>query len=268
MAITLEPSDDGTATHGVDERFAVYRRTRDRHLRDELVEDHAALAHHLARRFAKANEPLDDLLQAALVGLLKAVERFDPGRGLKFSTFAMPTIEGELKRHLRDHGWAVHVPRRVQELHLQLARIVAGLGQEHGRSPTPAEVADRAGVPEEEVLEAMEAGGFYRLASLDRPVTPHDGDEGYDVAAHIGNDDHGFEQVEHRVELEDLLGVLPERERRIIKLRFFEEMSQTEIADRVGVSQMHVSRLLQRSLELLRHRGKEMKEPHQATGAR
>jgi RNA polymerase sigma-B factor len=235
----------------VDERFGIYRQTRDRRLRDDLVEEHAPLAHFLARRFSNRGEPVDDLVQVALVGLLKAVERFDPDRGLQFSTFATPTILGELKRHFRDRGWAVRVPRRVQELHLQLGRIVAALGQEQGRSPTPGEVADRAGVSEEEVLEAMEAGSLYRLVSLDAPAT-RDEEETNELVACLGDDDPAFEQIEHRSELDELLGVLPARERRIVELRFFEGMTQSEIAEQVGVSQMHVSRLLARSLEMLR----------------
>jgi RNA polymerase sigma-B factor len=234
----------------LDERFARYRRTGNRRLRDELVEEHAPLAHFLASRFANRGEQRDDLVQVALVGLFKAVERFDPDRGLQFSTFATPTILGELKRHFRDRGWAVRVPRRVQELHLQLGRIVSTLGQEHGRSPTPAEVAERAGVSEEAVLEAMEAGSLYRLVSLDGSVTPDD--EGGELASCLGDDDPEFERIEHRSEIDELLEVLPARERRIVELRFFEGMTQSEIAERVGVSQMHVSRLLTRSLELLR----------------
>jgi RNA polymerase sigma-B factor len=247
-----EAGDDmSTGARGVDERFAAYRRNHDRRLRDELVEEHAPLAQFLARRFASRGEPIDDLVQVALVGLLKAVERFDPGRGLQFSTFATPTILGELKRHFRDRGWAVRVPRRVQELHLQLGRIVATLGQEQGRSPTPREVAERAGVSEEEVLEAMEAGSLYRLVSLDGPAT-RDDDEASELVACLGDEDPEFEQIERRAELDVMLGVLPDRERRIVELRFFEGLTQSEIAERVGVSQMHVSRLLARSLELLR----------------
>jgi RNA polymerase sigma-B factor len=242
--------DSSPSSRGIDERFEVYRRSRDRRLRDELVEEHAPLAQFLARRFANRGEPIDDLVQVALVGLLKAVERFDPGRGLQFSTFATPTILGELKRHFRDRGWAVRVPRRVQELHLQLGRVIATLGQEHGRSPTPREVAERAGVSEEEVLEAMEAGSLYRLVSLDGPATRDD--EASELVAGLGEDDPEFEQIERRAELDVMLGVLPDRERRIVELRFFDGLTQSEIAERVGVSQMHVSRLLARSLEMLR----------------
>ena len=245
-----ERDHESSSDSRVDPRFSAYRRTGDRRLRDELVEDHAPLAHFLAGRFANRGEARDDLVQVALVGLFKAVERFDPGRGLQFSTFATPTILGELKRHFRDRGWAVRVPRRVQELHLQLGRIVSVLGQEEGRSPTPAEVAERAGVSEEAVLEAMEAGSLYRLVSLDGSATPDE--DGGELVSCLGDDDPAFERIEHRAEIAELLSVLPERERRIVELRFFESMTQSEIAERVGVSQMHVSRLLSRSLERLR----------------
>jgi RNA polymerase sigma-B factor len=234
----------------LDERFVAYRRTGDRGLRDELVETHIPLARFLARRFDHRGEPADDLLQIALLGLLKAVERFDPERGLQFSTFATPTIVGELKRHFRDKGWAVRVPRRMQELHLQLARAVASLTQEQGRSPTPAAVAQHLGVSEEDVLEAMEAGGMYRLASLDGTVGTDD--DGSALSRLVGEDDPEFERVEQRDELSDLLDRLPERERAIVCMRFFDGLTQSEIAARVGISQMHVSRLLARSVTHLR----------------
>src|SRR5215204_1893409 len=233
----------------VDERFAVYRRTGDRRLRDELVEEHAPLAHFLAGRFANRGEQRDDLVQVALVGLFKAVERFDPGRGLQFSSFATPTITGELKRHFRDRGWAVRVPRRIQELHLELDRTVNDLSQELGRPPTPAEIALRAGVTEEDVLESMEAGSLYRLASIDagRP----DDESGTSPAQRLGEFDEELLAVDDRVAVSEMLAVLPEREQNIVYLRFFEGLTQSEIAERVGISQMHVSRLLARSLETL-----------------
>src|SRR6266705_2851380 len=156
------------------QKFAEYAETRDQTLRDELVGAHLGLAEYLARRFTNRGEPLDDLTQVASVGLLKAVERFDPERGLEFSTFATPTIVGELKRHFRDKGWAVRVPRRVQELHLRLGHVVNLLGQELGHSPTIAEIAQRARVSEEEVLEAIEAGHAYRYTSLDAPAAGDD----------------------------------------------------------------------------------------------
>lgn len=236
------------------EKFVQYRLTEDRRLRNELIEHYTGLAEFFARRLANRGEPIDDLRQVALVGLLKAVERFDPHRGLQFSSFATPTITGELKRHFRDRGWAVRVPRRVQELHLQLDRTTATLSQELGRPPTPAEIAERAGVTEEDVLEGMEAGGLYRLASIDGQVD----DDAPSPAARLGESDEELEAVDDRVLVESLLAALPEREQRIVYLRFYEGLTQSEIADEVGISQMHVSRLLVRSLDLLASRAERM----------
>jgi RNA polymerase sigma-B factor len=243
--------NDHDARREIDARFAEYRRTGDRALRDALVEDHVRLAEFLARRFQHRGEPTDDLRQVALVGLLKAVERFEPERGLQFSSFATPTIVGELKRHFRDKGWAVRVPRRVQELHLELDQTIAKLTQELRRSPTMAEISARAGVNEEDVLEAMEANSLYRLSSLDS--TRDDDGSGADMStdARVSETDGEFDAVEDRVEVSDLLRVLPARERRIVFLRFFEGRTQSEIASEVGISQMHVSRLLTKSLETL-----------------
>jgi RNA polymerase sigma-B factor len=207
------------------------------------------LAEHLARRFAYRGEPVDDLRQVALIGLLKAVERFDPGRGVLFSSFATPTIVGELKRHFRDRGWAVRVPRRIQELHLQLSRVSASLSQDLGRAPTPAEIAQHTGVTIEEVLEGMEASGLYRLPSIDAGSPDDDANAG--LASRIGDDDPDLQAVDQRMEIEELLQELRPRERRIVYLRFYEGLTQSEIAERVGISQMHVSRLLNRSLETL-----------------
>ncbi len=230
-------------------KFVEYRRTRDRALRNELVEEHMRLAEFLSRRFAHRGEPLDDLRQVALVGLLKAVERFEPDRALQFSSFAMPTILGELKRHFRDRGWAVRVPRRVQELHLELDRTIAGLSQELGRPPTPREIADRAGVREEDVLESMEANSLYRLPSLDGM---RGGDEaGGSPSDRIGDVDPEMDAVDDRLAVSEMLSILPEREQTIVYLRFFEGLTQSEIAQQIGISQMHVSRLLVRSLETL-----------------
>jgi RNA polymerase sigma-B factor len=227
-----------------------YRETRDPRLRDALVDVHQGLVRQLAGRFAHRGEEIDDLMQVAFGGLLQAIDRFDPDRGLRFASFATPTILGELKRHFRDRGWAMRVPRRVQELHLQLSRAVDAMSQSQGRSPTPKEVAAFLGVSEEEVLEAMEAGGMYRLASLDAPAPT--AEDGGDLLGMVGDDDPALEQVEHAEELSTLLGVLPERERAIVYLRFFRGLTQSEIAARIGISQMHVSRLLARSLEQLR----------------
>ena len=231
------------------EKFAEYRRTGDRALRNELVEEHMRLAEFLARRFAHRGEAADDLRQVALVGLLKAVERFEPDRGLQFSSFATPTITGELKRYFRDRGWAVRVPRRIQELHLELDRTVNDLSQELGRPPTPAEIAQRAGVLEEDVLESMEAGSLYRLASIDAGRL--DDESSSSPAQRLGEVDPELVAVDDRVAVGEMLAVLPEREQKIVYLRFFEGLTQSEIAEQIGISQMHVSRLLVRSLETL-----------------
>jgi RNA polymerase sigma-B factor len=226
-----------------------YHRTRDLAIRDQLVAANLRLALHLARRFSNRGVSLDDLEQVASLGLLRAIDRFDPARGLEFSTFATPTIMGELKRHFRDKGWAVRVPRRVQELHLLLNTIVAQLTHELGRSPTIAELATAARASEEEVLEAMEAAQAYRSASIDSSPTGPDGGE-----VHLGVDDLGLFQAENRLLVEELLAHLGPREQLLLRLRFYEEMTQQQIAERLGVSQMHVSRLLARCLEDLRRR--------------
>jgi RNA polymerase sigma-B factor len=236
------------------EKFVQFRKNEDRRLRNQLIEHYTRLAEFLARRFANRGEPLDDLRQVALVGLLKAVERFDPCRGLQFSSFATPTITGELKRHFRDRGWAVRVPRRVQELHLQLDKTTATLSQELGRSPTPVEIAQRTGVTEEDVLEGMEAGGLYRLASIDNEPD----EDAASPSVRLGEEDKELDAVNDRVLVEHLLEVLPAREQRIVYLRFYEGLTQSEIAEEVGISQMHVSRLLGRSLDLLQSRAEAL----------
>lgn len=230
------------------EGFHEYRRTGSRALRNALIEEHRGFAEYLARRFSDRGEPIDDLRQVALVGLLKAVERFEPERGLSFTTFAGPTIVGELKRHFRDKTWSVRVPRRLQELSLRVERARNDLGQQLGRSPTPAEIADETGVTEEQVLEGMEAATLYRIGSLDVTSAEHDD---VSMGDRVGVIDDELGNVEDRAVVRDLIAALPVRERRIVYLRFFEGLTQAEIADRVGVSQMHVSRLLSRSLETL-----------------
>ncbi len=227
------------------ERFREYRRTRDRALRNQLIEEHLSLARSLARRFANRNEPLDDLEQVAMLGVLKAVERFDPEHGTPFAAFAIPTVVGELRRHFRDRGWMVRVPRRVQDLHLRIGNVVSELSQQLGRSPSPTEIAAAAGVRDEDVLEALEAGNRYRPTSLDVATTGADGD------ARMAHSDIELRSVEDRAHLLDLLQRLPERERRVMYMRYFEDMTQAEIAEAIGVSQMHVSRLLTRSLAAL-----------------
>jgi len=226
-------------------RFREYRHTHDRVLRNRLIEQHLSLARTLARRFANRNEPLDDLEQVAMLGVLKAVERFDPDHGTPFAAFAVPTVVGELRRHFRDRGWMVRVPRRVQDLHLRIGTVVSELSQQLGRSPSPTEIADAAGVRDEDVLEALEAGNRYRPTSLDVSASGSDGD------ARMGRPDIELVSVEDRATLLHLLRHLPERERRVMYMRYFEDMTQAEIAETIGVSQMHVSRLLTRSLDAL-----------------
>jgi RNA polymerase sigma-B factor len=235
-------------------KFAQYAESRDRGLRDELVTAHMGLAEYLARRFTNRGEPLDDLMQVASLGLLKAVDRFDPDRGLEFSTYATPTIVGELKRHFRDKGWAVRVPRRVQELHLRLGAVVSTLSQELGRSPTIPEIAAAAKVSEEEVVEAIEAGHAYRFTSLDAPAGNEDDSA---LSSQLGVEDQGLIDSEHRVALSPLIARFPPRERMILHLRFFEGLTQSEIAGRLGISQMHVSRLLARALAQLRNQAED-----------
>ena len=230
--------------------FAEYSRTGDIVLRDRLVQAHMGLASYLARRFANRGQPLDDLVQVASLGLLKAVDRFDPGLGIEFSTYATTTIVGELKRHLRDKGWAVRAPRRMQELYLNLSQVIDTLGQELGRSPTISEMATEVGASEEDVLEALEAGQAYRFASLDAPKG--DGESTESLGDRIGQEDAELARAEGRATLDPLLRQLPLRQRQVVELRFFDGLTQSEIARRLGISQMQVSRLLTRSVAHLR----------------
>jgi RNA polymerase sigma-B factor len=221
-----------------------------RAIRDQLVEMHLPLVEYLARRFRNRGEPLDDLIQVATIGLIKSVDRFDLGRGVEFSTYATPTIVGEIKRHFRDKGWAIRVPRRLQELKLSLTKATSELSQKLGRSPTVAELADHLGMSEEEVLEGLESANAYSAVSLD---APDGGDEDAPaVADSLGITDEALEGVEYRESLKPLLEKLPVREKRILMLRFFGNMTQSQIAAELGISQMHVSRLLARTLAQLR----------------
>jgi RNA polymerase sigma-B factor len=220
-------------------------------LRERLVDQYIGLVEFLARRFRNRGEPLEDLVQVGTIGLLKAIERFDLEREVEFSTYATPTIVGELKRHFRDKGWAVRVPRRLQELHLELAKIVSTLGQELGRSPTVAEIAKAAGTSEENVLEGLEIAQAYNFTSLDAPIDSDDAGS-TSFADQLGSEDDQLLNLEYRAALAPEMAKLPERERRILYLRFFKGMTQSEIADKLGISQMHVSRLLNRTLMRLR----------------
>jgi RNA polymerase sigma-B factor len=223
-----------------------------RRARDELVTIHLPLVQYLARRFRDRGEPLEDLVQVGTIGLIKAVDRFDPQRGVEFSTYATPTIVGEIKRHFRDKGWAIRVPRRLQELRMSIGSATAELSQKSGRSPTVAELAAHIGVSEDEIIEGLEGAQAYSTSSLDAQVGGEGGDDSPMLADRLGADDPDLEGVEYRESLKPLLAALPARERRILVLRFFHGMTQSQIAEEVGISQMHVSRLLAKSLAQLR----------------
>jgi len=219
-------------------------------IRDQLVELHLPLVEYLARRFRNRGEWLDDLIQVATIGLIKSIDRFDLERGVEFSTYATPTIVGEIKRHFRDKGWAVRVPRRLQELKLSLTKAISDLAQREGRAPTVSELAAHLQMSEEEVLEGLESANAYSTVSLDAPDS---GDEDAPaVADSLGMVDESLEGVEYRESLKPLLEKLPAREKKILLLRFFGNMTQSQIAAELGISQMHVSRLLARTLAQLR----------------
>ena len=232
------------------ELFLELRKNGDSSVRDELAKLHLPLVEYLAKRFKDRGEPLDDLIQVGSVGLLKAIDRFDLEREVEFSTYATPTIVGELKRYFRDKGWAIRVPRRLQELSLRLNKLVAQLTQDLGRAPTVPELAKAAGVSEDEVLEALESGQAYSTTSLDAPAG--DDDDAPMRGDRIGEEDLRLDNLEYFASLAPLIEQLPERERTILYLRFFKGMTQSKIADHIGISQMHVSRLLTRILEFLR----------------
>ena len=233
------------AARGVDQ-FAHDR------LRDDLVVAYLNLVRYLAVKFANRGEALEDLIQVGTLGLIKAIDRFDAARGVEFTTYATPTIVGEIKRHFRDKGWAVKVPRRLQELNLAVNRAIEKLAVDLGHSPTVAELAKRLGVSEEEILEAQELGQAYNLLSLDTEVGGEGEKSTQTLADYIGEHDPQLLNLEDRANLERAFAVLPGRERIILFLRFYESVSQTEIAKRLNVSQMHVSRLQQKALEKLR----------------
>jgi RNA polymerase sigma-B factor len=229
------------------QKLIEFSRSRDERLRRELVEAHLGLAFQLARRFANRGETYDDLAQVASIALIKSVDRFDPERGVEFSTFATRTVIGELKRHFRDKGWAIRAPRRIQELYLELGHVIESRSQELGRPPTVAEMAEATGASEEAVLEALEAGQSYRTSSIDAP----DRNDGI-ISDRLGDVDSRFAGSEDRMVLAISLAHLPERERIILSLRFIEGLTQSQIAAELGISQMHVSRLLTGSLAKLR----------------
>jgi RNA polymerase sigma-B factor len=235
-----------------DRRLLVrYHRHGDRHAREQLVERLLPLARRMARRYRRSDEPLEDLVQVATLGLIKAIDRFDPARETAFSSYAVPTMLGELKRYFRDNGWAVHVPRGMQERVMQVDNAVKDLSRRLGRSPSVAEVSQSSSLSQEQVLEAMEAASAYDAVSLESYRFGDEGD-GETDAESIGVEDDRFELVEYGATIAPTLEALPPRDRIVLHLRFVEDLTQAEIAHRVGVSQMHVSRLIRRALERLR----------------
>jgi RNA polymerase sigma-B factor len=239
-------------------RHEEFAETRSSALREQLVLEYGDLARYLARKFAFRGEPLEDLIQVAHLGLLQAVDRFDPTRGVQFVTFATTTVVGEIKRHFRDKLWSVHVPRRLRELNNTLMRAAERLATSHGRTPTIQELATDAGVSFEEAVEALEVGRAYSPASLDAEVAGAEDDDATPLREHIGTLDPSFDHVEDRQAIDLAIARLPERERRVLQMRYYDERSQADIARELSISQMHVSRIqrtaLRRMKDLLTHR--------------
>jgi RNA polymerase sigma-B factor len=249
----LPDPDSGPTERALEDRllFERFHSNRSRAARDALVERFLPLARQLARRYQRTDEPLDDLIQVASLGLVKAIDRFDPTRDVAFSSYAVPTILGELKRHFRDRTWSVRVPRDLQELALRVDRAVGELSREQHHAPSVPDIARAIGVDEEDVLEALEASGAYRAASLDAPRTS-DVDPGDTLGDAVGSVEEGFGAAEDRATLERLLRTITPREREVLRLRFHEDLTQAEIGERIGVSQMQVSRLIRQSIARLR----------------
>jgi len=225
-----------------------YHRHGDLDAREELAGRFVPVARDLAARYRYTNEPLDDLTQVACLGLMKAIDRFEPGRGTRFMSYAVPTMVGELKRHFRDKGWDLHVPRELQERVLGVNSASEVLSKQLGRSPKAAEIAHSMGRSTEYVLEALEAGTAYDTTSLDSPLSTTE-DEGGTLMDTLGTHEGGYDFVDLSVAVAPTVNALPEREREILRLRFVDDLTQREIGERVGVSQMHVSRLLRRALD-------------------
>jgi RNA polymerase sigma-B factor len=239
-----------TMDRNVDALLIAYHRGGDDAAREQVLVELMPLVRALASRYAGRGEPLEDLVQVGAVGLIKAVDRFDVDRGVEFSSYAVPTIVGEIRRHFRDRAWGMHVPRRLKELSVRLSRVLDELTTELGRSPTVAELAKAADVEEEDVIDALDSAQAYSTRSLEAPFD----DEGESLGDRLGVEETGYEEVEDGALVSAGLDVLDERERRIVELRFFEEMTQSQIAAELGISQMHVSRLLRRALESMRGR--------------
>lgn len=241
---------DRKRTH---ELFELYQQDHDPEIRDELVRMYLNLVEYLARRFKSRGEPLEDLVQVGTIGLIKAVDRFDINRAVEFTTYATPTIVGELKRYFRDKGWAIRVPRRLQELNLQINQLVGSLTQELKRSPKISEIAERLCVSNEQVIEALETTEAYNFVSLDGDISSASG-ESFSLMDYLGEDDKQLVNFEDRASLSAALAELTDQEQKILYLRFFKGLTQTEIATELDISQMHVSRLLRRTLQILRQK--------------
>jgi RNA polymerase sigma-B factor len=247
------PPPDPEAHGNLRDLFRRYQQTRDPSVRQRLVDAHTNLVYFLARKFQNRGEPLEDIVQVAFLGLLMAIERFDPDRGLEFSTFATPTIVGEIKRYFRDKSWTVRIPRRLQELNQRTRQASERLQSRLGRSPSVAELAEELGVSQEEVLEAYEAGPAQRPVPLDLPGGGDaSGEDGLPLAERLGSGDPNLDRVELQDLIDSAMAHLNERERKIMYLRFVEELPQSEVARRLGISQMHVSRLQRAAVEHLR----------------
>jgi RNA polymerase sigma-B factor len=245
-----QPCDRARARETERQLLVAYHRDGDLAAREELAERFMPLARDLALRYTYTDEPFEDLLQVASLGLIKAIDRFEPSRGTKFTSYAAPTILGELKRHFRDKGWALHVPRDLQERTLAVSRETEALSKELGRSPKVREVADALGCAVEDVLEAQEAAASYEAASLDAPTSRDDG-EAASLVELMGEEDPSYELVESREAIVSTWRALPDVERKVLELRFMHDLTQREIGERIGYSQMHVSRLLRRALNRL-----------------
>ena len=247
-ARSVRPKAAKEASDG--ERMLRYARERRPEDRDALVRRYLPLARHVAARYSGGSEPMDDLEQVASLGLIKAIDRFDPTRGTSFSSYAVPTIAGELRRHFRDHTWSLRVPRDVQEMAVRITKVEPQLEAELGRAPTASELCDRLGCSFELMLDARSAAGANRMASLDAPMSTED--DGGSLADLLGADDAGLAHLERSMTLDSALDCLSDRDRMILTLRFRDELTQAAIGERVGLSQMHVSRLIRQALATLR----------------
>ena len=258
---TIEHTDDDDSianktdisANPEDSEFIKYFHTRDKNIRSKLIDANINLVHFIAKKFANRGESVDDLVSVGTIGLLNAIDRFDPSRGIRFATFATPTIMGEIKRHFRDKGWAIKVPRKLQELNLVATRANEALTSELQRTPTVAEIAAKIGASVDDTIEALELGQLYELKSLDTNESSGDGDDSQtSLEDYIGNEDNAITEFTDNARIEDALSRLSPRERTIILLRFFKGMSQTDVANKLHISQMHVSRIQHRALNKLR----------------